>query len=83
MTLDPRDTSSSKAALLGFGGSDGARKAREEKARDGRRGRDWVDQRGGRDRDRDREQRPRPQERRAPKSQYADEPRPREDLERW
>ncbi|UZJ52733.1 hypothetical protein CBS101457_002053 [Exobasidium rhododendri] len=51
VTLDPRDTTSSKAAQLGFGGSDGAKKAQEERARDGRRGRDWVDSREGKGKD--------------------------------
>lgn len=49
VTLDPRDTSSSAAASLGFGSADHQKRAREEKLRsEGRRGRDWVDERGER-----------------------------------
>ncbi|MCO5573447.1 hypothetical protein L7F22_027218 [Adiantum nelumboides] len=45
VTLDPRDSSSSAALKLGFGGQDGHQRAREEQAKSGRRGRDWVDER--------------------------------------
>lgn len=51
VTLDPRDTTSANAASLGFGSDDQRKRAREEQLRaTGRRGRDWVDDRGGHDR---------------------------------
>lgn len=46
VTLDPRDTSSSAAASLGFGSGDAQKKAREEALKSsGRKGRDFVDER--------------------------------------
>lgn len=83
VTLDPRDTSSSKAALLGFGGSEGAKKAKEDRARDGRRGRDWVDSRGGREGDKRQAKAPRhngADSRLRREDEYA---RPRSNVERW
>lgn len=48
VTLDPRDTSSSAAADLGFGSADTQKRAREEKRkREGRQGRDYIDERSG------------------------------------
>lgn len=45
VTLDPRESSSSAAIQLGFGGMDGQARARQDLAKQGRRGRDWVDER--------------------------------------
>lgn len=84
VTLDPRDSSSSAALKLGFGGLDGHRKAREEQARSGRRGRDWVDERSA-DRRHDRSngkhmshRTDKPRDR----TNHGDHHHPR-DLERW
>lgn len=61
VTLDPRDSTSSKALELGFGGREAGERAKAERVKQqGRRGRDWVDERewdkrrpGDRPRDRD------------------------------
>ncbi|CAO1618588.1 unnamed protein product [Sympodiomycopsis kandeliae] len=46
ITLDPRDTTSSSAARLGFGAKEDIQRAKEDQLRvSGRRGRDWVDER--------------------------------------
>jgi peptidyl-prolyl cis-trans isomerase SDCCAG10 len=83
VTLDPRDTTSSKAALLGFGGSEGAKRAKEERARDGRRGRDWVDPREDKERERRSEKGSRYQKSDTQHRREDDHPRPRSDVERW
>ncbi|PWN37938.1 cyclophilin-like protein [Meira miltonrushii] len=80
ITLDPRDSSSFSALKLGFGGQDGHQRAREEQARSGRRGRDWVDERGG-----DKRHNLNGQHKsydRGNHSRHDDQPRPR-NLDKW
>lgn len=83
ITLDPRDSSSSTALKLGFGGQDGHQRAREEQARSGRRGRDWVDERSGDKRyNRNGQHKSYDRDRDSNHSNYDDQPRPR-NLDKW
>lgn len=89
VTLDPRDTSGSAAARMGFGGGEAQKREREERIRkEGRKGRDWVDERsaGGRDGrgggDWSRKRGDEGRRERDEREREKDAPRPR-DIERW
>ncbi|PWN30310.1 cyclophilin-like protein [Jaminaea rosea] len=89
VTLDPRDTSGSAAARMGFGGGEAQKREREERIRkEGRKGRDWVDERsgGGRDGrgggDWSRKRGDEGRRERNVRERQQDAPRPR-DIERW
>lgn len=68
---------------MGFGGQDGHQRAREEQARSGRRGRDWVDERTG-DRRHNSNGKYKSTDRDRPHNhlKHDDQPRPR-DLDKW